>query len=142
MPWHFWNMLCSEELADIVKISLSKRTLPDQYWLVYINNDGIKKHVALSGCACCFEKITGYVSSDGLRAVGWRYEEAGELCYELFNVGHTVLFAPIKPSLIQTIGYLLSSKKPEDAHKEFLASFEEALNRGGWKTVNREEIQI
>ena len=80
----------------------------------------------------------GYVSEDGLRAVGWRYEQKGMLCYELFNVGHTVVCASLKPSLVQTLGYVLSGKKPEEAHKGFLASFEEALNRGGWKTVERE----
>ena len=121
----------------MVRIPLSKRTLPGKHWLVYIDDNGDKKHVDLSGCACSFEKITGYVSSDGLRAIGWRYEEGGQLCYELFNVGHTVLFAPVKPSFVQTLGYILSGKKPEDAHKDLLASFEEALNQGGWKTVQR-----
>jgi len=126
----------------MVRIPMSKRNLPDKYWLVYTNDDGIKKHVDLSGCACSFEKITGYTSSDGLRAVGWHYEENGQLCYELFNIGHTVLHAPIKPGLIQIIGYLLSGTRPEQAHREFLASFEEALNRGGWKTVEREELPV
>ena len=121
----------------MVRIPLSKRTMPDKHWLVYINDNGEKKHVDLSGCAYSFEKITGYVSSDGLRAVGWHYEEGGQLCYELFNVGHTVLYASVKPNFIQRIGYLLAGKKPEEAHKEFLASFEEALNQGGWKTVQR-----
>lgn len=124
----------------MVRIPLSKRTLPDQHWLVYFNDDGMKKHIDLSGCAWSFEKITGYVSADGLRAVGWRYEEDGQLCYELFNIGHTVVSAPVKPGLIQTIGYLLSGKKPEEAHKDFLTSFEKALNQGGWKTVKREEV--
>ena len=121
----------------MVRIPLSKRTLPGKHWLVYIDDNGDKKHVDLSGCACSFEKITGYASSDGLRAIGWRYEEGGQLCYELFNVGHTVLFAPVEPSFVQKLGYILSGKKPEDAHKDLLASFEEALNLGGWKTVQR-----
>ena len=93
----------------------------------------------LSGCAGSVAGNTGYVYDDGLRAVGWRYEEKGQLCYELFNVGHTVICAPVKPGLAQTLGYLLSGKKVEEAHKTFLASFEEALNRGGWKTVARED---
>ena len=126
----------------MVRIPITKRVLPDKYWLVYTNDDGRKKHIDLSGCACSFEKITGYISSDDLRAVGWHYEEDGQLCYELFNVGHTVLFTPIKPGLIQTIGYLFSGKKLEDAHKEFLDSFEVSLNRGGWKTIKREELLV
>ncbi len=122
----------------MVRIPLSGRTLPDKHWLVYRTDDGQVKHVDLSGCAGSFERNTGYVSQDGLRAVGWRYEERGMLCYELFNVGHTVVCAPVKPGLVQTLGYVLSGKKPEQAHQAFLASFEEALNLGGWKTVERE----
>jgi hypothetical protein len=122
----------------MTRIPLSKKILPDKYWLVYVNENGDRKHIDLSGCAGSFARNTGYVSEDGLRAVGWRYEEQDQVCYELFNVGHTVVFAPKKPGLVQTLGYMLSGKKPEEAHKGFLASFEEALNRGGWKTVERE----
>lgn len=124
----------------MVRIPFSPKNLPDKHWLVYINDSGEKKHVYLSGCAESFERKTGFVSHDGLRAVGWRYEEKGLLCYELFNVGHTVICAPVKPSLVQSLGYMLSGKKTEEAHNAFLASFEEALNRGGWKTVEREEL--
>ena len=123
----------------MVRIPLSSKNLPDKHWFVYINDSGEKKHVDLSGCAGSFERNTGYVSEDGLRAVGWRYEEQGQLCYELFNVGHTVVFASVKPGLVQSLGYLLSGKKAEEAHAAFLTSFEDALNRGGWKTVAREE---
>lgn len=126
----------------MVRIPLSKRTLPDKYWLIYTVDRKEKKHINLSGCAGNFELITGYVSSDELRAVGWRYEEQGQLCYELFNVGHTVLYAPTRPNPIQTLIYMLSGKRPEEAHRDFLDSFEHALNLGGWKTVKREEAQI
>ena len=122
----------------MVRIPLSTKNLPDKHWFVYINDSGEKKHVDLSGCAGSFARNTGYVSEDGLRAVGWRYEENGQLCYELFNVGHTVIFASVKPGLAQSLGYLFSGKNAEDAHKAYLSSFEEALNRGGWKTVARE----
>lgn len=124
----------------MVRIPMSSKNLPDKHWLMYINDSGEKKHVDLSGCAGSFEHKTGYVSQDGLRAVGWRYEEKGQLCYELFNVGHTVIYAPVKPGLMQALGYMLSGKKTEEAHNAFLTSFEEALNRGGWKTVEREEL--
>ena len=122
----------------MIRIPLSKKILPDKYWLVYVNENGDRKHIDLSGCASSFARNTGYVSEDGLRAVGWRYEEQGQVCYELFNVGHTVVFAPRKPGLVQTLGYMLSGKKPEEAQEALIASFEEALNRGGWKTVERE----
>ena len=123
----------------MTRIPLSKKILPDKYWLVYVNENGDRKHIDLSGCAGSFARNTGYVSEDGLRAVGWRYEEQGQVCYELFNVGHTVVFAPRKPGLVQTLGYMLSGKKPEEAQEALIASFEEALNRGGWKTVERGE---
>lgn len=123
----------------MVRLPISPRILPDKYWLFYTNDSGEEKYVDLSGCAGNFERITGHVSSDDLRAVGWRYEKHGQLCYELFNVGHTVLFAPIKPSLFQVLKYRLSGRKPDEAHRDFLTAFEAALNQGGWKTVEREE---
>lgn len=123
----------------MVRLPISPRTLPDKYWLFYTNDGGEEKYVDLAGCAGNFAKITGYVSADCLRAVGWRYEEQGQLCYELFNAGHLVLFAPLKPSLFQILKYRLSGRKPDEAHRDFLSSFEAALNQGGWKTVEREE---
>jgi len=122
------------------RISITKKNLPDKHWLVYANENGMRKHVDLSGCAGSFERTTGYVSRDSFRAVGWRYTEGGQLCHELFNVGHIVLCAPLKPTLVMTLSYLLQGKKPEQAHKEYLDSFEAALNVGGWKTVDRSEV--
>lgn len=123
----------------MVKLPLRKDALPGKHWLVYMNDYGEKKYIDLAGCACSFALVSGYVSEDGLRAVGWRYREQGQLCYELFNIGHTVFYAPLAPSFLQSLGYLLSGKSPKDGHKAFLASFEEALNQNGWKTVPREE---
>lgn len=125
----------------MVRLPISKHTLPDKHWLVYVNDDGVKKHIDLSGCAGSFERSTGYVSQDGLRAVGWRYAQNGQLCYELFNVGHTVVWGPLQPNPIRALLYTLSGKDPREAHSAFLASFEEALAKGGWKTVPREEVQ-
>ena len=85
----------------MVRLPISKHTLPDKHWLVYVNDDGVKKHIDLSGCAGSFERSTGYVSQDGLRAVGWRYAQNGQLCYELFNVGHTVVWGPLQPNPIR-----------------------------------------
>ena len=124
----------------MITVPISTRNLPGKHWLVYVNENGEKKHIDLSGCAGSFARTTGYESQDGLRAVGWRYEDQGQLCYELFNVGHTVFFAPLKPGMVRLLGYLISGKKTEEAHKAFLDSFEEALNRGGWKTVAREDV--
>ena len=124
------------------RIRITKNTMPDRHWLVYVNEDGDRKHIDLSGCANNFSHATGYVSEDDLRTVGWRYEENGLLCYELFNVGHTVLFAPVKPGLFHILRYRLSGRNPDEAHRDFLSSFEAALNRGGWKTVERKEVAL
>ena len=59
--------------------------------------------------------------ASGLWAGGTR--KRGQLCYELFNVGHTVVCASLKPSLGQTLRYFLSGKKTEEAHAVFLESF-------------------
>ena len=125
----------------MLRIRVTKNTLPDKYWLVYSTEEGTVKHVDLSGCAASFERISGYVSEDGLRAVGWHYEEGGQKCWELFNIGHTLMYAPLRPSLLQTVGYLLRGKEPKAAHKEYLEAFEAALNQGGWKTVDRNEVK-
>ena len=121
------------------KIRITKHTMTDRYWLVYTNNDGETKHIDLSGCSNSFLHATGYISKDALKAVGLRYEEDGQLCYELFNVGHTVFFAPLRPSVWEYCICLLTGKKIEEVHKSSLYAFEEALNQGGWKTVDRTE---
>lgn len=125
----------------MLKIPITNETMPGKHWIGYVNDDQEKKYIDLSGCACNFALITDYVSSDNLRAVGWRYEENGRLCYELFNAGHTVFYAPIKPTFLQVVGYMMTGKKAETAHKAFLAAFEDALNKGGWKTIEREDMK-
>ena len=116
----------------MVTIPLSQRTLPDKHWLVYVNDNGEKKHVDLSGCAGSFARNTGYVSEDGLRAVGWRYEQKGMLCYELFNVGHTLIKFPLTPNFVQK---LLGGKNAADKLRQQYGEFEQKLNGYGLKTV-------
>lgn len=123
----------------MVKLKLHKRFFPDQYWIRYTNEAGVLKQVSLAGCANSFKLATGnaYDTGDGLKAVGWRYEENGCLCYEIFSVGHLQLYAPLQPSLVEGFLSLLRGKEPKQAHKDKLEAFERALNRGGWKTVER-----
>ena len=73
-----------------------------------------------------------------MRVVGYRYEENGCLCYELYTIGHVVLYVPLKMGILRRIGYLLRGTKPKEAHREYLLRFETALNAGGWKTVERD----
>lgn len=122
------------------RIPITKNNLPDRHWLVFQNENGDKKHVDLSGCAGSFERSTGYRSQDGLRAVGWRYEEGGQLCYELFNIGHTVMYASLRPGPVTRLLCLLRGQDPQKAQEAFLASFENALHAGGWKTVPKDEV--
>ena len=123
------------------KVQLTKRLLPDQYWLRYCNEDGYVRNISLSACANSFRLMTkgAYeTEDDDLRCVGWRYEEDGCLCYELFYIGHLVLFVPLQPSLPERLGYMLQRKDVREAHREKIMEFEKALNCGGWKTVSRE----
>ena len=126
----------------MVRIPIFKGIHPDKHWLVDINKDGQHKHVGLLGCACSFENVVGYMSSDSLRAVSRHYEEDGNLYYELFNIGRSVFLTSIKLGLIRKLGYLLSGKEHETAHKEILSTFETALHLSGWKTVNWEGTRL
>ena len=122
------------------RVRITQKNMPGKHWLVYCNDDHIKKHIYLPGCAETFELSTGYRSNDGLRAVGWHYEEGGQLCYELFNVGHTILYAPLQLGPVHTLLYRLRMKNPVEEHRAFLQKFEDLLNQGGWKTIAREEV--
>ena len=124
----------------MVTLRLTKNLFPDKYWLKYANADGSLKHIDLSGCANNFTAATGYKSQDELRAIGWQYVRDNQICFELFNVGHTLLTAPVNPGPMQALGYLLSGKNPQQGHKEFLESFEKALAVGGWKVIYKDEV--
>lgn len=121
----------------MVKIKIDKKHFPDRYWLKYTNEAGVLKQVSLSGCANSFRLATNnaFDTDDGLQGVGWRYEEEGNLCYELFCVGHLQLYTPLKPGLLDAVLYFLQGKKTGEAHQRKLEAFEQALNKGGWKTV-------
>ena len=64
--------------------------------------------------------------------MGTRYEKDGFGCYELFNVGHTLIKCPLKPNPIQK---LLGGKKAEEKLREQYEAFESQLNSRGWKTI-------
>lgn len=121
------------------KLRMHKRYFPDRYWLRYTNEAGVLKNVNLSGCANSFKLATNnaYDTGDGMKCVGWRYEEDGCLCYELFCIGHLQLSIPLQPGLADRIKYLLLGKKADEAYREKLEAFERALNQGGWKTVGK-----
>ena len=119
------------------KVQLSKELFPDQYWIRYRNEDGYCRNISLSACANSFRLVTNgaYADDDGMRCVGWRYEEDGDLCYELFSIGHLVLTISLTPSLIERVCCLVQGKDVQEVHREKIMAFEAALNRGGWKTI-------
>ena len=82
------------------KIPLKKQFFPDQYWIRYTDADGERKTVGLSSCANSFKLVNGdqYDANDGMKCVGWRYEEEGNLCFELFSAGHVVFTTTLYPS--------------------------------------------
>lgn len=105
------------------------------YWLVYRRDNGEPGHIELGACANSFARQEHYESTDGLRCVGKRYEKDGCRCYELYNIGHTLVkFAP-RPNFGESVVAMFRGKKPSDAQREAYEQFEADLNAHGWKTV-------
>ena len=102
------------------------------FWLFYSKENGEPGNIQLSACANNFSVHRGYVSGDELQCVGLRYEKDGFGCYELFNVGHTLVKCPLKPGALQK---LLKGKNAESALREKYLDIEKQLNSYGWKTI-------
>ena len=98
------------------------------FWLFYSKDSGEPGNIQLSACANNFTIQRG---GDGT-CVGLRYEKDGFGCYELFNVGHTLIKCPLKPGPLQS---LLGGKKAEAKLRREFEAFEEQLNSRGWKTI-------
>ena len=123
------------------KIPLKKQFFPDKYWIRYVNEEGEAKNISLSSCANSFKLVTGgaYASDDGMKCVGWRYEEEGELCFELFSAGHVIFTTTLHPSLIDSLICLIKGLETSEYRRYHAMEFERALNQGGWKTLYREQ---
>ena len=104
----------------MTEISIKKIREISEFWLVYDNDEG-GGHIQLSACANNFSIHHG----GDPKCVGLRYEKDGFGCYELFNVGHTLIKCPLKPKLFGSAAKL----------REKYESIEKQLNRFGWKTV-------
>ena len=102
----------------------------DEYWLVYTKDDGSEGHIQLSACANNFAIHRG--GEPG--TIGLRYEKDGFGCYELFNVGHTVIQFPLQG---KGLWKLLKGKKYDDALRTQYESMEKAFNNVGWKTLEK-----
>ena len=104
----------------MTEISIKKIREISEFWLVYDKDEGVG-HIQLSACANNFSIHHG----GDPKCVGLRYEKDGFGCYELFNVGHTLIKCPLKPKLFGSAAKL----------REKYESIEKQLNRFGWKTV-------
>ena len=91
----------------------------EPYWLVYKKDDGSEGHIQLSACANNFAIHHGGEEN----CIGLRYEKDGFGCYELFNVGHTLIKFPLKGGLLRSAAKL----------RERYEGFEKQLNQFGWK---------
>lgn len=114
------------------EISIKQIDQISQYWIVYTKESGEPGHIQLSACANNFAIHRGCASEDGMQCVGLRYEKDGFGCYELFNVGHTLVKCPLKPGALQK---LLKGKNAESALREKYLDIEKQLNSYGWKTI-------
>lgn len=117
------------------EISIGQIQEINEYWIVYLKANGASAHIQLSACANNFAIHHGDDDADGKKCVGVRYEKNGCLCYELFNVGHTLIRFPRKPGLAQSLKALLKGKTGADLLREQYEDFERRLNEFGWKTV-------
>lgn len=95
----------------------------DKYWIFYRDVEMGNRHIDLEACANSFARNTGIEpGEDGLRCVGYRYKSGNTGCYELFTIGHPEV----------RCGGLMSL-----FNKEAWLKFEQQLNAGGWKTLEK-----
>ena len=106
----------------MTEISIKKIREISEFWLVYDKDEGVG-HIQLSACANNFSIHHG----GDPKCVGLRYEKDGFGCYELFNVGHTLIRCPLKPKLFGSAAKL----------REKYEGIEKRLNEFGWKTLQK-----
>ena len=116
----------------MTEISIKQIDEITPFWVFYSKETGEPGNIQLSACANNFAIHRGYVSEDGLQCVGLRYEKDGFGCYELFNVGHTLIKCPLKPNALRK---LLGGSQAEAKLRQQYEDFEAKLNSRGWKTI-------
>ena len=112
----------------MTEISIKQIDEITQFWVFYSKPSGEPGNIQLSACANNFSIHRG---GDG-HCVGLRYEKDGYGYYELFTAGHTRIKFPLKPTGLQS---LLGAKKAARKLRQQYASFEAALNKNGWRTI-------
>ena len=114
------------------EISIKQLSEINAYWIFYTKDSGERGSIQLSACANNFSVHRGYTSEDGLQCVGLRYEKDDFGCYELFNVGHTLIKCPLTPNFVQK---LLGGKNAKEKLRRQYEELEAQLNGFGWKTI-------
>ena len=107
----------------MTEISIKQIKEIGEFWIVYAKDDGSNGHIQLSACANNFSILRG----GDPKCVGLRYEKDGFGCYELYNVGHTLIKCPLKPRLFG------SAAKQREKYE----AIEKRLNEFGWKTLQK-----
>lgn len=110
----------------------------DAYWIHYTKEDREPGHIQLSACANNYALHHGAPAEGEKQCVGLRYEADGFGCYELFNVGHTLIKCPLRPGAGQSILALLRGKNAAELQREEYLAIERTLNEHGWMTRERE----
>ena len=106
----------------MTEISIKKIREISECWRVYDKDEGVG-HIQRSAWANNFSIHHG----GDPKCVGLRYEKDGFGCYELFNVGHTLIKCPLKPKLFGSAAKL----------REKYEGIEKRLNEFGWKTLQK-----
>lgn len=119
------------------EISSNKINNIDAYWIHYTKEDREEGHIQLSACANNYALLHG-ASEGELKCVGLRYEADGFGCYELFNVGHTLIKCPLKPGVGQSLLAVFRGKNAAELQREEYLAIERTLNEHGWMTRERE----
>lgn len=106
----------------MTEISIKQIREITPYWIFYTKETGDRGSIQLSACANNYAIMHG---GDGT-CIGLRYEKDGFGCYELFNVGHTLIKCPLKPRLFGSAAKL----------REKYEAIEKQFNDSGWKTIS------
>ena len=114
------------------KLTMARIIEVNPHWIVYRNEQQGTSYLDLSACANSYARRAPQEENESCRCVGERMERNGTVSYELFDIGHTEISCPMKPSAFQALLGKLTGKEPDDGY-----SLERQLNHFGWKTIGK-----
>lgn len=119
------------------RVPISKCRVVDTNWVVYRNEDGMDKYTDLSACANNFSLNVGKDSFICKNCIGWYYQEGNNLFCELFNIGHLLIYASVKPTLFEWVPRCFKKQNFESKSERLFRVFVDQLNQAGWSIVNK-----